>query len=381
MGPIQIDQQVEASDSHIQKAWQWYASIGHPRLFVAPMVDGSELPFRMLCRQYGAQAAYSPMFNSGIFVRNKVYREAYWSTCHADRPLIVQFCGNDPNQVLKAAQLVQKDCDAIDLNLGCPQRIAKRGRYGAFLMENWELIAEIISTLAQNLDVPVTAKIRVYPDVNRTIEYAKLLQSAGCSLLAVHGRFRDQKNTKKIRADWDQIKAVKNALQIPVLANGNISCLEDCYRCMEYTGCEGVMSAEGLLSNPQLFDPRLLQCRPWDPVRHLLEYLQLCGQHPVPPSIVKAHAFKLIRPWLNEHVDLRDQINKAIPIQADMLSTICIELIRRIRECGRDHPISMRTEFEDELEEKEELKRQAIEQQRLEEEYMEDMTCLWDSDT
>eukprot|EP01024_Parvocaulis_polyphysoides_P059089 TRINITY_DN6378_c0_g2_i3.p1 TRINITY_DN6378_c0_g2~~TRINITY_DN6378_c0_g2_i3.p1 ORF type:complete len:407 (+),score=52.41 TRINITY_DN6378_c0_g2_i3:74-1222(+) len=366
--------------THIQKSWDWYNSIGAPKLFVAPMVDGSELPFRMLCRHYGAQAAYSPMYNSGIFIRNKTYRRLYWNTCPEDRPLIVQFCGNNPEQVLKAAKMVEGDCDAVDLNLGCPQRIAKRGKYGAFIMDDWKLVSDIISTLQQNLSVPVTAKIRIYPDVNRTIQYAKALQDAGCSLIAVHGRFREQKNTKLIRADWDQIKAVKNALQIPVIANGNISSLEDCWRCLQYTGCDGVMSAEKLLTNPQLFDESYLQVRPWDGARHLLEYLQYNEKYPVEPSIIKGHAFKLIRSWLNEHVDLRTQINKAWPVRPDLLGRICIELIRRIRECGRDYPISQRSKEEDELEEKEEMKKIAIEQQELEEELMNDVALLLESD-
>eukprot|EP01023_Acetabularia_acetabulum_P042703 TRINITY_DN4255_c0_g3_i4.p1 TRINITY_DN4255_c0_g3~~TRINITY_DN4255_c0_g3_i4.p1 ORF type:complete len:412 (+),score=61.35 TRINITY_DN4255_c0_g3_i4:86-1237(+) len=367
--------------AHVEKAWEWYRSIGSPKLFVAPMVDGSELPFRMLCRQYGAQAAYSPMYNSGIFTSNKTYRQQYWSSCSEDRPLIVQFCGNDPQKVLKAAKMVEADCDAVDLNLGCPQRIAKRGKYGAFLMEEWNLVSSIISTLHQNLSIPVTAKIRIFPDVNRTIKYAKTLEAAGCSLLAVHGRFREQKSTKLVRADWDQIRAVKKALKIPVIANGNISNLGDCWKCLEYTGCDGVMSAEGLLSNPQLFDPNYLQPCSWDGARHLLEYLQYNEKYPVQPCIIKGHAFKLIRHWLNEHVDLRDEINEAWPVRPELLSRISIELIRRIRECGRDEPISQQSKEKDELDEKEEMKQIAIEQQQMEEQLADDIGSLWESDT
>ncbi len=106
--------------------------------------------------------------------------------------------------------------------------------------------------------MPVTCKIRVFPDVKKTVAYARMVERAGCCLLAVHGRTREQKNNTETRADWDQIRAVKQALSIPVLANGNIRNLEDANACMAYTGCDGVLSAESLLDDPALFSPSRL---------------------------------------------------------------------------------------------------------------------------
>lgn len=122
------------------------------------------------------------------------------------RPLFAQFCANDPPTLLRAAQLVQDRCDAVDINLGCPQRIARKGRYGAFLMDDLPLIERLVSILATSLKVPVTCKIRIFPELQRTLEYARMLQAAGCSILAVHGRTRAQKRARETRADWDAIK-------------------------------------------------------------------------------------------------------------------------------------------------------------------------------
>lgn len=98
-----------------------YRRLGSPKHILAPMVDASELPFRMLCRRYGVDLAYSPMVHSRLFMEKEDYRRKVFTTCAADRPLAVQFCGHDPEVLLQAARLVQDQCDVVDLNLGCPQ--------------------------------------------------------------------------------------------------------------------------------------------------------------------------------------------------------------------------------------------------------------------
>ena len=172
-----------------------------------------------------------------------------------DRPLTVQFCANDPEELLEAAKYVQPYCDAVDLNLGCPQGIAKRGRYGAFLQEDQDLICRMISTLSRELQVPITAKIRILETKEMTLSYAKRILDAGASILTVHGRRREQKGHLTGLADWSVIRYLRENLPTDtvIFANGNILRHEDIVRCLAATGADGVMSAEGNLYDPTIF--------------------------------------------------------------------------------------------------------------------------------
>lgn len=141
---------------------------------VAPMVDQSELAFRQLCRRHGATAAYTPMLHARLFLETPAYRAEHFTTTPTDRPLLTQFCANDPDILLRAAQLVEAHCDGVDLNLGCPQRIARRGKYGAFLMDDLPLVERMVRRLATDLAVPVTVKIRRFSSIKQTVEYAQV---------------------------------------------------------------------------------------------------------------------------------------------------------------------------------------------------------------
>jgi tRNA-dihydrouridine synthase 1 len=172
-----------------------------------------------------------------------------------DRPLFVQFCANNPDEFLQAAKYVSPFCDAVDLNLGCPQGIARKGKYGAFLQEEKELIYSLINKLHKELDVPVTAKIRILETKEKTLEYARMVLDAGASILTVHGRTREMKGHKTGLADWSMIRYLREELgnEVVLFANGNILRKEDVERCLEETGADGVMSAEGNLYDPAIF--------------------------------------------------------------------------------------------------------------------------------
>jgi tRNA-dihydrouridine synthase 1 len=195
------------------------------------------------------------MFNANSFVTSKEYREENFTTCPEDRPLIVQFAGHDPEILLRAAKYVEDKCDAIDINLGCPQSIAKRGRYGAFLMEELDLLTSIIKLLSSNLKVPITCKSRIYKDFDRSIKLYETLVDAGASLLTIHGRTREEKGHNTGRVDWEMIRRIREYFgdRIPIFSNGGIECYDDIDKCLNYTKVDGVMVSEAILENPALF--------------------------------------------------------------------------------------------------------------------------------
>ncbi|CAD6190979.1 unnamed protein product [Caenorhabditis auriculariae] len=272
----------------------------------APMVDQSELAFRMFNRQHGTQLTYTPMIHAHLFVNDSTYRRNSLALCPTDRPLIVQFCANKVDTFLSACRLVEGFCDGVDLNLGCPQMVAKRGRYGSYLQDEVDLICKMVEAVRDYCSIPVSCKIRIREDRQQTVNYARRLVEAGAAMLTVHGRTREMKGAETGLADWTRIRDVVEAVDVPVIANGNIQFPGDVERCMRATGAVAVMSAEGLLYNPLIFSSELAHRETWKVAR---EYLHYARKYHAGVSAMRAHVFRICHHSLLEYSDLRMRVS------------------------------------------------------------------------
>lgn len=282
-------------------------------IIIAPMVNQSELAFRIQCRRRSkANLCFTPMLHAKCFSEGERVRKDSFNTCAEDRPLIAQFCGNDPDTLLRAAKFVEDRVDGIDLNLGCPQQIAKKGKYGSFLLENTELLCQIVRKLSQNLSVPVSCKIRMVPGpVENTLDLCRKLEQAGCEMITLHGRYREQNKQLVGECNWDVIRQVKQAVRIPVVANGGIGSRADMLRCLEETGVDGVMSCEAVLENPTLFHPNAVD--EGEPFQVALEYLELANEFPdgCQPKPARTHLFNFLSTALKAHHEFYSKLGNA----------------------------------------------------------------------
>mmetsp|Transcript_35034 Transcript_35034/g.33303 ORF Transcript_35034/g.33303 Transcript_35034/m.33303 type:complete len:400 (+) Transcript_35034:120-1319(+) len=330
----------EESSTRKLTPYEFYLSIGKPKYIVAPMVDHSDLSYRMLTRKYGADLAYTQMFSSNSFVQSKDERNKMFTTCPEDRPLIVQFAGHDPQVLLEAALLVQDRCDAVDINLGCPQGIAKRGRYGAFLMEELEVLSSIVSTLSAGLKIPVTCKTRIYRnDFERSVKLCETLVTAGASMLTIHGRSREEKGNLVAGCDWPMIARLKAHFgdRVPIIANGGIECLDDIHNCLDQTGADGVMTSEAILENPALFARNLNEKKEYRTLVDLAEeYLHMAIKYPGSQiKTTRNHMMKFFYKYFIKHPDFRERT--AMTNSNEGFQLIINELRSRINDSDNDY--------------------------------------------
>ncbi|XP_077291543.1 dihydrouridine synthase 4 [Arctopsyche grandis] len=219
----------------------------------APMVRYSKLQFRSLVKQYGVDLCFSPMILADSFCHSSKARYNEFATSTSDTPLIVQFAAKTTHDFVGASKLIYPYADGVDLNCGCPQRWAMKDGYGCSLLTQPEIIHDLVRNFKNNLpnDISVSVKIRLLNDLKDTIELCRRLEKCGVNFLTVHGRKVWQKSSEN--ADISSLKDVKQSISIPFIANGNVKSNDDAKHVFETTGCDGVMAAQGLLSNPAMF--------------------------------------------------------------------------------------------------------------------------------
>ena len=295
------------------------------KIILAPMAGVSNSPFRILSRKYGAGLVFAEMVSDkGLLYSNEKTIKLLYMT-DVEKPMAQQIFGSDLKTMVEAAVYIDKNsnADIIDINMGCPvPKVAIKAQAGSALMKNPDLIYEIVSEIVKKVSKPVTVKIRSgwdHSSVN-AVEVAKKIEAAGAAAITVHARTRSQGYSGL--ADYDVIKAVKEAVKIPVIGNGDVIDGPSAKRMLEHTGCDAVMIGRGALGNPWIFreidaylkDGTILERPSHEEIRemmvsHLDSLVELKGEH-IAVLEMRSHG-----PWYLKGIEhattLRKQLSQA----------------------------------------------------------------------
>ncbi len=256
------------------------------RVVLAPMAGISNSAFRTIAKEMGCGLIVAEMVSDkAIYYGSKKTIDMLYMT-DFERPLSQQIFGSDKESFVSSAKYIEKNMkpDIIDINMGCPvPKVACRAGAGSALLKNPNKVYEIVKAVTEAVEIPVTVKIRSGWDSNsiNAVEIAKTCEKAGASAIAVHARTRSQGYSGK--ADWNIIKQVKEAVNIPVIGNGDIKTPEDAKRMLEETNCDAVMIGRGVLGNPWL-------------IKETIDYLE---NGTLPKEITKEEKIEMIKKHLN----------------------------------------------------------------------------------
>jgi tRNA-dihydrouridine synthase B len=223
-------------------------------LVVAPMAGITDLPFRRLCRRFGAGLAISEMISSDstLWGSHKTLRRL--AREGEPGPISIQILGADPQKMAAAARIsAERGADIIDINMGCPAKKVLKAAAGSALLQNEPLVARILEAVVRAVEIPVTLKIRTGWDQGQRngLRIAQIAEQAGIQALAVHGRTRACGFSGE--AEYDTIRDIKRAITIPVIANGDIRSPEKAKQVLEFTGADGIMIGRAAQGRPWIF--------------------------------------------------------------------------------------------------------------------------------
>ena len=251
---------------------------------LAPMAGVCNSAFRRIIKEMGCGLLYAEMVSDKALVYNNEKTKEMLYMTEEERPIAQQIFGSDKKSFVEAAKMVIKEMspDIIDINMGCPvPKVALRAQAGAALLKDPEKVYEIVKSVVEAVDVPVTVKIRSGWDHNsiNAVEIAKVCEKAGASAITVHPRTRSQ--GYQGLADWSMIKKVKESVNIPVIGNGDIVSAKDAKKMIDQTGCDAVMIGRGVLGNPFLIKQVLTYLKTGEliPNQSPKEKIQTCLKH------------------------------------------------------------------------------------------------------
>jgi tRNA-dihydrouridine synthase B len=260
------------------------------KVSLAPMAGITDYVLRSLVRTYAPEALITTEMISSEFLAQNV-RTEITKLDDSHHPIVYQISGHKPHLMKSAAQYLTQFADMIDINMGCPVNKVVKGQDGAALMRNPKLAAELVKAVKDGTDKPVSVKFRLgyTQDEMNYVEFGQQMQKAGADFITIHARTRKQFYAGE--ADWSKIKALKENVDVPVFANGDITSVEDAIRCLEITKADGVAIARGVLGDPTLIGR--------------IEHYFKTGTILPPPEIEEK--LKMLRTHLDEEIKLRGE--------------------------------------------------------------------------
>ncbi len=249
-------------------------------VILAPMAGVTDKAFRLICKPFGPALMYTEMVSGkGLFYKNKKTADLL-DTDSTEKPVATQLFGHEPDVLAEiAGKALEYGAEIIDINMGCPAPKIVGNGDGSAIMKTPKLAGEIVAAVVRAVDAPVTVKIRKgWNDESvNAVEVAKIVESCGAAAITVHGRTREQFYSGK--ADLDIIRAVKNAVKIPVVGNGDITDEESAKNMLDYTGCDGIMIGRGAEGDPWIFE-------------RVIHYLETGEKLPFPTHEMRAEKMK-----------------------------------------------------------------------------------------
>ena len=226
------------------------------KLALAPMAGVTDLAFRRICREHGAALTVTEMVSAKALCYKDKKTPRLLELGEGEHPAAAQIFGHEPDTMAEGARLAleKSGCDIIDINMGCPAPKIVNNGDGSALMKDPAQAAKVIEAVVRAVEVPVTVKFRKGWDEDHIncVEFAKMAEQSGAAAITLHGRTRAQQYSGA--ADWDAIRAVKQAVSVPVFANGDVAEPEDAVRILAHTGADGVMIGRGAQGDPWLFE-------------------------------------------------------------------------------------------------------------------------------